>query len=542
MLYKLLLGLLISLHLGASEPINLTFFQDKPRSLAKDFYIFEYLKRDETTPKEADALFGQVHTMNMRFFNLFAKKMDNVEYKKIAKCVNLDVMSLLKEDDECLNIGINLPKITSLPKSQLDLIKPRVQSKELVKLITLMESDNVYESVLKSDTNTFLTLFNGSISAYRIANFNAEPLSETYLDTLSLNPNFNRFVFNIVQNDKLDVLQKSLLHVKPSLHVKAKTLFFLGLNALKYDDIEQANTFFALSHERATRQENKDKALFWQYQVTQKSVYLEQLAHSNAIDIYSLYAREKLNLPFPETLSPVLVGEHPTFNISDPFGWPRILSHVYTMKIQDVEALATSFKYANTLPHYVYLMERASHYAHNYYPIPYHEDISNYSIHRQALLLAIARQESRFIPSVVSTSYALGMMQFMPFVARDIAKKEKLENFDIASMFDPRIAFLFGNLHLDFLERSLYHPLFVAYAYNGGIGFTKRHLLGGAFSKGKYEPFLSMETMSNEESREYGKKVLANYVVYSHLLGEDVSISNLFQMLLIPSQSDRFRN
>jgi len=134
------------------------------------------------------------------------------------------------------------------------------------------------------------------------------------------------------------------------------------------------------------------------------------------------------------------------------------------------------------------------------------------------------------------------MMQFMPFVARDIAKKEKLEDFNISNMFDPRIAYLFGNIHLGFLEKSLFHPLFVAYAYNGGMGFTRKHLQAGAFSQGAYEPFLSMESMINEESREYGKKVLANYVVYRHLLGEDVSIKNLFEMLLIPSVTDRFRN
>jgi len=75
---KFFFGLLSSLclccQLFASEPITLKFFEDKPRSLAKDFYIYEYLQRDETTPKEAKALFGQVHTMNMRFFHLFAKK------------------------------------------------------------------------------------------------------------------------------------------------------------------------------------------------------------------------------------------------------------------------------------------------------------------------------------------------------------------------------------------------------------------------------------------------------------------------------------
>lgn len=547
MLYKLFLGLFLCLciciDLFADEPVNFAFFNDKPRSLAKDFYIYEYVQSDAVTPKEAKVLFGMVHTMNMRFFHLFAKKMDNPEYKKISKCVDLDVSALLKEDDECLNMGINIAKVTSLPKGQLKLIKPRLkQNKELVNLITLMESENVYEAALNSDINTFLTLFNGSITAYKAAIFNQNIIPKEQMDRLSHSAKFNQFAYNVAQNDKLDNVQKSLLYVTPAAGVNAKALFYLGLNALKYDEKERALYFFELSNERASKGEEKDKALFWQYLVTKDKHSLERIVQDNDINMYSLYAYEMLDLPYKNIVSPVLEGTHPTFNVNDPFAWIKVMNKVYHMNSEEVEALAQSFKYANTLPHYSYLMERATRYSKNYYPIPYPEEISSYTIHRQALMLAIARQESRFIPSVVSTSYALGMMQFMPFVARDIAKKEKLEDFSVSAMFDPRIAYLFGNIHLNFLEKSLYHPLFVAYAYNGGMGFTKKHLQAGAFSDGRYEPFLSMETMINEESREYGKKVLANYVVYRHLLGEDVSIKNLFEILLIPSVTDRFRN
>ena len=547
MLYRLFLGLFLCLciciDLFADEPVNLTFFNDKPRSLAKDFYIYEYLQKEETSPKEAKVLFGMVHTMNVRFFHLFAKKMDNLEYKKISKCLDLDVSGLIKEDDECFNIGINIAKVTSLSKSQLKLIKPRIKSNHaLVNLITLMENENVYEAALNSDINTFLTLFNGSITAYKVAIFNQQIIPKEEMDKLSHSAKFNQLAYNVAQNDKLDNVQKSLLTVTPAANVNAKSLFYLGLNALKYEEKERALYFFELSFERATKSEEKDKALFWEYLVTKEKHYLERMVQDNDINMYSLYAYELLELPYKNIVSPVLEGTHPTFNVSDPFAWIKVMSKVYRMSGEEVEALAQTFKYANTLPHYSYLMERATRYSKNYYPIPYPEEISQYSVHRQALMLSIARQESRFIPSVVSTSYALGMMQFMPFVARDIAKKEKLENFSISMMFDPRLAYVFGNIHLNFLEKSLYHPLFIAYAYNGGMGFTKKHLQAGAFSEGAYEPFLSMESMINEESREYGKKVLANYVVYRHLLGEDVSIKNLFEILLLPSATDRFRN
>ena len=70
--------------------------------------------------------------------------------------------------------------------------------------------------------------------------------------------------------------------------------------------------------------------------------------------------------------------------------------------------------------------------------------------------------------------------------------------------------------HIAWLQYRVYHPLFIAYAYNGGIGFTKRYLLSGMFNPGPYEPFLSMELMRTTETREYGKIVLTNYVIYKH--------------------------
>jgi len=92
------------------------------------------------------------------------------------------------------------------------------------------------------------------------------------------------------------------------------------------------------------------------------------------------------------------------------------------------------------------------------------------------------------------------------------------------------------------LKKTFYHPLFVAYAYNGGIGFFRKHLKAKTFQEGKFEPFLSMELMSNRESREYGKRVLANYVMYKKILGEEVSIVTLLETLTDQKKTDRYRS
>ena len=175
------------------------------------------------------------------------------------------------------------------------------------------------------------------------------------------------------------------------------------------------------------------------------------------------------------------------------------------------------------------------------YVMPYDRYLRDVSTDKKALVYAIMRQESKLIPAALSRSYALGLMQLMPFVTDDLSKRIKnpVKNYD--EMFIPKNNINYALAHLKWMQKSLYHPLFMAYAYNGGMGFFKKYLLKGNFNKGEYEPFLSMELMSNSESREYGKKVLANYVMYKNIMGENISILRLFDTLTNPKMTDRFR-
>jgi len=50
-----------------------------------------------------------------------------------------------------------------------------------------------------------------------------------------------------------------------------------------------------------------------------------------------------------------------------------------------------------------------------------------------------------------------------------------------------------------------------------------------------------MELVHYDESRKYGKKVLANYVTYMWILGQPISIFNLFEDLTNPIKTDKFR-
>jgi len=301
---------------------------------------------------------------------------------------------------------------------------------------------------------------------------------------------------------------------------------------------EQFHAAYRIYEERR----EKDKCLFWLYLVTKNSNYLDELKESYSINMYTLLAADMTKSKYPKSIVAPKMSRSSSWriNVTDPIDWAKIKQQIYT-KGSDLEALAEDCATEETIGMHTYIKARACKNTKAYFPMPYRNLMKQFPIERQALIYAIARQESRFVPASVSRSFALGMMQFMPFLIDHVAK-QKGERIDYDEIFDPYKAIEYANYHLDYLTKYLYHPLFIAYAYNGGIGFTKRLIRRkGNFRPGPFEPYLSMEKMSNVEAREYGKKVLTNYVIYMNLLGRPMRLLPFIKTLTDPYQTDRFR-
>ncbi|MDQ7085384.1 MAG: lytic transglycosylase domain-containing protein [Sulfurovum sp.] len=322
--------------------------------------------------------------------------------------------------------------------------------------------------------------------------------------------------------------------------VKAHKHFKHGLSLLQQGKATQASGYFYLARHAYAKRYDVDKSLFWLYLSTKEQRYIKELRKSIDSNIYTLIAADAMNGRYPKTISKIIKkAKTQNFNIKDPIAWAKVKHKMNTG--HDLHDLAQAHKSQESIGIYTFLQARASHFTETYFPMPYRNVLSKMPKERQALIYAIARQESRFVPASVSRSFALGMMQFMPFLIEDVAK-QKGEKIDLDRIFDPYKAIEYADFHLDYLNTYLQHPLFVAYAYNGGIGFTRRHIENNKhFRKGPYEPYMSMETMKNVEAREYGKKVLANYVIYLNKLGVVTRLFPLLQSLATPSLTDKFR-
>ena len=532
--------LLPGLTLWGSQTITLEWLSSKPRSYAKDFYIWRYFDQN-ITPAQADEAFYQIKSVNWKLIDRYAEKTKKPGFAMVSRCRRLPASKLPADKAACSAVAISPWKFSKLSlEKKFAMIRQLSDYPDMVKWMDIMAEEHPHYDLFTADADTFFQVFNRCGSRWR-EKYLDHPLPPALLKRIVEKPAFSQTIKLIVTDAKLTRLQSSLLGVDAG-KLSHKAAFFLALNALHHDHPALAKIYLARAYKTAWYRFDKDKVLFWQWMIDRKPETLTKLAESFDLNIYTLFAREKLGLPFPKIESLHFEKEKCSFDIQDPFAWLKLLQKIKKSDAAALPSLAKNFRCANTLGHYAFIMERAQKYRTHYFPTPYPEALEGLDADRKALILALARQESRFIPASLSPSYALGMMQIMPFLVKALAK-ERHEVFDLDAMFDPDVNVAYARTHLRYLTRYLYHPLFIAYAYNGGIGFTKRLLTKkGLFQKGKFEPWMSMEMVDYDESRRYGKKVLANYIVYKRILGEPVTVEEVVGTLTSPNRTDRFRS
>ena len=534
MKHFVLLFLLSSFAISSIE-ITKEWLQTKPRSYAKDFYIWRYLDQD-ITPQEAIWALGEANRVNNKLFFRYAKKLNHKETSRVVQCMRMDQNKLVLEDNNCIELGLSAYKATKLSRNQRDKLIDQLQEQypQKVNILKIINSPIAFQILTNSDTDTFYDTFLQVGGKFRAENFNYHLPKKTISKLKKDKKNFQRVIRKIVIEPRLTKLQQSLLHIQ-SKELNHHSTFYLAINAIKHKEYKNALEYLKDSYNKAYYMFDKDKVLFWQYKLTQSKEYLQKLSNSWDINIYSLYAKETLNKKIDNLVFDFETDQEKSdFNTSDPFAWLKVLNDSKNIDSGKMEYYKKLFNTQETSGHLAFVQERFSKYQKGYFPTPYKDLTKNYTKQRTALINAIARQESRFIPTSISHSYAQGVMQIMPFLSRALAKQMD-EEYDIDKQLEAKTNIRYAHKHLDWLEKQLKHPLLIAYAYNGGIGFTKRMLKSGIFKKGKFEPFLSMELVPYDESKKYGKKVLANYIIYYNQTHEKkIHVTSELEKLRLP--------
>ncbi|SDF73743.1 soluble lytic murein transglycosylase [Onishia taeanensis] len=150
------------------------------------------------------------------------------------------------------------------------------------------------------------------------------------------------------------------------------------------------------------------------------------------------------------------------------------------------------------------------------FPEAYRDDFLQWGNRRGVdpyLLMAIARRESAYNPTVVSPAGARGLMQLMPATARHVSRQLGLEDPGLYGVLQPETNIRLGSRYIqDMIERYRGNRLAATAAYNAGPNRVDRWL-----KNAPREFDLFVESIPFHETRQYVQAVMAYRVIFESL-------------------------
>lgn len=157
------------------------------------------------------------------------------------------------------------------------------------------------------------------------------------------------------------------------------------------------------------------------------------------------------------------------------------------------------------------------------WPVP---PISAEDTPEKALVLALIRQESGFMPAAVSTAGARGWMQLMPATAEKVAKSIKVA-FTPKKLDDPNFNVRLGSAYLSDLLSDFEGSYILALAsYNAGPSRAKRWIKEYGDPRDPQVDVIDwIEMIPFTETRNYVQRVMESVAIYRRRLGKDAGPS-----------------
>ncbi len=151
------------------------------------------------------------------------------------------------------------------------------------------------------------------------------------------------------------------------------------------------------------------------------------------------------------------------------------------------------------------------------YPLPYELILRSEALRSgldPMLAAGVIRQESLFDPEARSVADARGLMQVVPSVGAELARRAALPEWDPVLLYQPDVNLDFGIEHLASALERLRWPERALAAYNAGLDRVGRwQSIRGV----NQDPEVFVERIPFTETRDYVRKVLRNVAMYHAL-------------------------
>lgn len=137
----------------------------------------------------------------------------------------------------------------------------------------------------------------------------------------------------------------------------------------------------------------------------------------------------------------------------------------------------------------------------------------------RALVYAVVRQESRFVPIAISSTNARGLMQLLPSTAQDMDNTQAFRR-SPTKLHDPGLNMRLGQQYIEWLVANFNNGGDLARifaAYNGGPGWLARW---EASYPRTDDPLLWLESIPRAESRDYAERVMSHVALCRKRYGQ----------------------
>ena len=132
------------------------------------------------------------------------------------------------------------------------------------------------------------------------------------------------------------------------------------------------------------------------------------------------------------------------------------------------------------------------------------------------LVASLIRQESEFNPGAVSYANAWGLMQLLPRVGSELARKDRVRPYRTSYLLNPNVNIQLGTAYLrELMDEFNDQPEYALAAYNAGDDRVKTWLANGPYAS--LPEFV--ESIPFTQTREYVQAILRNRDIYRHLYG-----------------------
>ncbi len=216
--------------------------------------------------------------------------------------------------------------------------------------------------------------------------------------------------------------------------------------------------------------------------------------------------------------------------------WIRLTRNLDAQELAAAAVLAHRWQWHDRAIFAAARTEVASQFWHIRFPTPYQDLVQHYAAQyglEPALVFAVIRQESAFVPDARSSAGALGLMQILPATGRSIARSlnEKLPH--TLQLLDPERNVRFGTFYLQRRLREMDdHAVLAAAAYNAGQGRVRTWLPHQA----EVASDVWIETLPFFETRDYVQRVLTYTAIYNQRLGRPPLVISTLMPAIQPRQ------